>query len=170
MVRVISAGKLSSYREGAQRSGVQTCLLAEDEGLKQGLSQKMCCLCSLHAHLHRLVSEGPDTRWLSHLLWESEPSQEATSPLVGKVQDVWSPESGLSQKLCCFCIPHAHLHILPLRVLLFVFLREYFHLRLAYSVRQGKCTREGCMPSVYNICGHSSREHGSMQANKVLEK
>ena len=29
MVRVLSAGKLSSCREGAQISGVQTCLLAE---------------------------------------------------------------------------------------------------------------------------------------------
>ena len=33
-----SAGNLSSHREGAQISGVRTCLLAEDEGLKQGLS------------------------------------------------------------------------------------------------------------------------------------
>ena len=49
VVRVLSAGKLFSCREGAQISGIQTCILAEDEGLKQGLSQKMCCLCSLHA-------------------------------------------------------------------------------------------------------------------------
>jgi hypothetical protein len=34
VVRVLSAGKLSSCREGAQRSGVQPCLLAEDEGPK----------------------------------------------------------------------------------------------------------------------------------------
>ena len=62
MVRVLSAGKLSSCREGAKISGVQTCLLAEDEGLEQGLSQKMCCLHSLQAHLHRLVSEGQVTK------------------------------------------------------------------------------------------------------------
>ena len=43
MVRALSAGKLSSYREGAQISGVQTSLLAEDEGPKQDLSQKLCC-------------------------------------------------------------------------------------------------------------------------------
>ena len=43
MVRALSAGKLSSYREGAQISGVWTSLLAEDEGLKQDLSQKLCC-------------------------------------------------------------------------------------------------------------------------------
>ena len=41
MVRALSAGKLSSYREGAQISGIRTSLLAEDEGLKQGLSQKL---------------------------------------------------------------------------------------------------------------------------------
>jgi hypothetical protein len=61
VVRVLSAGKLSSCREGAQRSGVQTCLLAEDEGLKQGLSQ-MCCLFNLWAHLHRQISEGSSTQ------------------------------------------------------------------------------------------------------------
>ena len=53
MVRVLSAGKFSSCREG-----IQNCLLTEDEGLKQGLSQKMCYLCILRAHLHRLVIEG----------------------------------------------------------------------------------------------------------------
>ena len=41
MVRVLSAGKLSSYREGAQISGIWTSLLAEDEGLKQGLSDNL---------------------------------------------------------------------------------------------------------------------------------
>jgi hypothetical protein len=43
LVRALSAGKLSSYREGAQISGVQTSPLAEDEGTKQDLSQKLCC-------------------------------------------------------------------------------------------------------------------------------
>jgi hypothetical protein len=32
VVRALSAGKLSSGKEGAQRSGSQLCLLAEDEG------------------------------------------------------------------------------------------------------------------------------------------
>ena len=43
MVRALSEGKLSSYREGAQISGFRTSLLAEDEGLKQDLSQELCC-------------------------------------------------------------------------------------------------------------------------------
>jgi hypothetical protein len=41
VVRELSAGKLSSCREGAQISVVQICLLVEDEDLKQGLSQKL---------------------------------------------------------------------------------------------------------------------------------
>jgi hypothetical protein len=41
VVRALSAGRLSSFREGAQISGVQTCLLTEDEDPKQDLSQKL---------------------------------------------------------------------------------------------------------------------------------
>ena len=41
VVRALSAGRLSSFREGAQISGVQTCLLEEDEGQKQDLSQEL---------------------------------------------------------------------------------------------------------------------------------
>jgi hypothetical protein len=41
VVRALSAGRLSSFRVGAQRSGVQTCLLEEDEGPKQDLSQEL---------------------------------------------------------------------------------------------------------------------------------
>jgi hypothetical protein len=43
VVRALSAGKLSFYREGAEISGVWTSLLAKDEGLKQDVSQKLCC-------------------------------------------------------------------------------------------------------------------------------
>jgi hypothetical protein len=43
MVRALSSGKLSSYREGTEISGIQTSLLAKDEGPKQDLSQKLCC-------------------------------------------------------------------------------------------------------------------------------
>ena len=59
-----------------------------------------------------------ETRWLPHLLSESEPSQEATSPLAGKVPGCLEHEMGLphkqchfcmSQKLCSFCSPHSHL-------------------------------------------------------------
>jgi hypothetical protein len=55
-----SACKLSSYREGAQISGVWTSLLVEDEGPKQDLSLEAVLLwpvpeavsfCSAHSHL-----------------------------------------------------------------------------------------------------------------------
>ena len=62
VIRVLSAGKLSSCREGAQISGIRTCLLAEGEGSKQGLFQKLCRFCSPHSHLCRLVSEGSGTQ------------------------------------------------------------------------------------------------------------
>jgi hypothetical protein len=39
VVRAFSTGKLSSCREGAQRSGAQLCLLAEDQGLKGSCSR-----------------------------------------------------------------------------------------------------------------------------------
>jgi hypothetical protein len=62
VVRLLSAGKLSSCREGAQISGIQTCLLAEDKCPKPGLSQKLCHFCSPHSHLSKLVSEGSGTQ------------------------------------------------------------------------------------------------------------
>ena len=65
MVRVLSAGKLASFMEGAQISGIRTCPLAEDEGLNQGLSQKLCSFDNLHSHLHRLVCEGSGTQDVS---------------------------------------------------------------------------------------------------------
>jgi hypothetical protein len=39
--RALFAGRLSSFRVGAQISDVQICLLAEDKGPKQDLSQKL---------------------------------------------------------------------------------------------------------------------------------
>jgi hypothetical protein len=101
---------LSSCREGAQRSGIQTCLLAEDEGPKQGLSQKMCCLCSLRAHLRRLFSEGCGTEDGS-LTWSGGQSLPGQTPLFwwGSCLGDWSPKRDKSQKLCCFCSPHSHL-------------------------------------------------------------
>jgi hypothetical protein len=51
VVRALSAGKFSSFKEGAQIPAVQTCLLAEDEGPKQDLSQKL-----LASVVHTLTS------------------------------------------------------------------------------------------------------------------
>jgi hypothetical protein len=91
VVRVFSARNLSSCGESAQRSGFQTCLLAEDEGPKQGLSQKMCFLCSLCIHLHRLVSKGPGTQ--DGLLSCSGGQSPHRRPLLlwwRRCPDVWS--------------------------------------------------------------------------------
>jgi hypothetical protein len=114
MVRVLSADKLSSCREGAQISGIRTCLLAEDKGLKQGLSQKVChfCLsqklcnfCSPHSHLHSLVSERFRTRdGSSRYSGKAVPGGADTSPLSGKVLGCLEPKWGLPQKLCGFCL------------------------------------------------------------------
>jgi hypothetical protein len=97
VVRVLSAGKLSSCRKGAQSSVIQTCLLAEDEGQKQGLSQKWCCFCNLHSHLCRLVSEGPGIQDGS-LTCSGSQSLPGRAPLLwwGRCLDVWSPKGGLS--------------------------------------------------------------------------
>ena len=102
VVRVLSAVKLSSCREGARISGVRTCVLAEDEGPKQGLSQKLCrfCLsqklygfCSRHCHLHRLVSERTWTRVGSpRCSGKALRVQADTSPLAGKVPRYLEPE------------------------------------------------------------------------------
>ena len=56
VVRVLSAGKLSSCREGTQRLGAQICLLSINEGLKTRLSR---CFSSPRALLSRVVSKGP---------------------------------------------------------------------------------------------------------------
>jgi hypothetical protein len=93
VVRVLAVGKFSSCREGAQISGVQICLLTEDEGPKQGPSQKLCCFCSLHSQLHMLVSEGPGTQDGSPPA-PAKSSQVDTSPLAGKVPRYLEPEIG----------------------------------------------------------------------------
>ena len=119
MVRALSAGKLSSYREGAQISGIWTSLLAEDEGPKQGLSQKLCSFCSWHSHLHRLVSERSQTRDGSPRCSDKAlTGRMDTSTLAGKVPRCLKPEMRSATEALCllpvpefvsFCISHSHL-------------------------------------------------------------
>jgi hypothetical protein len=100
VVRALSAGKLSSYREGAQIPGVWTSLLAEDEGLKQDLLQKLCCFCSPHSHLHRLDSEVSGNQDGSpRCSGKALLGRADTSPLAGRCPDVWSLKRDLSQLL-----------------------------------------------------------------------
>jgi hypothetical protein len=119
VVRVLSAGKLSSCREGAQISGIRTCLLAEDEGLKQGLSQKLCSFCSRHSHLHSIVSERSQTRDGSPRCSDKALQGRAdTSSLAGKVPRCLEPETGSAPEAVwllsvpeavSFCSSHSHL-------------------------------------------------------------
>jgi hypothetical protein len=116
--RALSAYKLSSCREGAQISGFQTYLLAEDEGLKQGLSQKLCCFC-LSQKLHRVISERSQTRDSSpRCSGKALPGWLDTSPLAGKVLGCLDPEMGCASEAVLilpvpeavsFCSPHSHL-------------------------------------------------------------
>ena len=114
MVSALSAGKLSSYREGAQISGVWTSLLAEDEGPKQNLSQKLCCF-GLSQKLSASVctlSPVQTTFWWSPgtKMASADPEAKASgagrTPVlwVGRWSDVWSPKRTLPQKLCGSCL------------------------------------------------------------------
>jgi hypothetical protein len=105
VVRVLSAGKLSSCWEGGQISGVQTCLLAEDEGPKQDLSKDMCSFGSSYSHLHRLVLVGSGNQDDSpRCCGKALLGGADTSPLAGKVPRCHEPKT--------WCAPEA-LWLLP---------------------------------------------------------
>ena len=97
VVGALSAGKLSSCREGAQISVVWTSLLAEDEGLKQSLSQKL--LASVVHTLPCVVYDGSQRCYGNTL-----PGGMDTSPLAGKVPGCLEPKQGLPQKLFEFSL------------------------------------------------------------------
>jgi hypothetical protein len=93
VVRALSAGKLSSCREGGQISGIQTCLLAEDEVPKQDLSQNLCSFCSPHIHLCRLVSaESRNQVGSPRCCGKALPEGPDNSPLAWKVPGCLEPE------------------------------------------------------------------------------
>ena len=107
MVRALSACKLSSFREGAQISGIWTCLLAVS-------------FCSPYSHLCRLVSKGSRNQDGSPRCSNKALLGGAdTSPLAGKVPGCLEPETGsVSEAVLLlpvpeavsFCSPHSHLH------------------------------------------------------------
>jgi hypothetical protein len=89
VVRALSAGRLSSFREGAQISGIQTSLLAEDECLKQDLSQKL-----LASVVHTLTCADKSAWSLGTKMSPTDalaiPSQAGRTPLLwqGRCPDV----------------------------------------------------------------------------------
>jgi hypothetical protein len=102
VVRTLSAGKLFSYREGAQISGVWTSLLAKDEGPKQDPSQKLCCF-GLSQKLSVSVvytltcadyfRRSPRTK-MAPADPEAKASWAGRTPVLwpGRWPDVWSPK------------------------------------------------------------------------------
>jgi hypothetical protein len=108
VVRALCAGKLSSYREGAQISGVQTSLLAEDEGPKQDLSQKLCCfglsqkLLASVVHTFAYYFRRSLRKMMSSADAEAKPSRAGRTAILwlGRWPDVWSLKRALPQKLC----------------------------------------------------------------------
>ena len=107
MVRALSAGKLSSYRE---ISGIRTSLLAKDEGPKQDLSQKLCCF----GLSQKLLASVVHTLTCADYFWWSPGTKMATTDpeakasragrtlviWLGRWPDVWSLKRALPQKLC----------------------------------------------------------------------
>jgi hypothetical protein len=109
VVRTFSAGKLSSCREGGQISGVRTCLLAEDEVLKQVLSQNLCSFCSPHSHLGQVVSAGSGNQDGSPTCCgKALLSGADICPLAGKVPGCLEPKTGpVPEALCLLPVPEA---------------------------------------------------------------
>jgi hypothetical protein len=119
VVRALSVGKLFSCREGGQISGIRTCLLAEDEDPKQGLSQNLCSFCSPHSHPCRLVSEESGNQDGSpRCCGKALLSGADTSPLAEKMSGCLEPETWSASEALwlppvpeavSFCSPHSHL-------------------------------------------------------------
>ena len=105
MVRALSAGRFSSFREGAQIPGVRTCLLAEDEGPKQDLSQKLLASV-IHTLTYADLSQWDPGTKVAPSGTQAKPTQVGLTPLLwqGRCLDVWSTKQGLPQKLCLFCL------------------------------------------------------------------
>jgi hypothetical protein len=99
---------------------VWTCLLAEDEGPKQGLSQNLCSFCSPHSHLSKVLLSGSWNQDVStRCCGKALPDGLDTNPLTGKELGCLEPEMQSAPKALwllpvpeavSLCSPHSHPH------------------------------------------------------------
>ena len=128
-VRALLGGHLFYSREGSWMFGAQNGV--SPTSCVSSACPRSCVPSVVRSHslrrtdLHRLVSEGPGTHDGS-LICSCSQSPPGRAPLLcqGKCPDIWSPKTGLSQKLCryymsqnlsCYCTLHSHLTEYSLR-------------------------------------------------------
>jgi hypothetical protein len=127
VVCALSAGKLSSYREGAQIYGVRTSLLAKKKAQNSTFPAAKLLwpvpeavrFCILHSHLCRILLEDSWNQDVcSRCSAQVLPAWADPYPLVGKVARCLGPKKGASLEALwlppvpaavSFCIPHSHL-------------------------------------------------------------
>ena len=104
MVSALSAGNLSSSRAGTQISGIRTCLQAEDEGPKQGLSQKLCPFGLSQKLLASVVHplSCADYSWRDPGIKMSSPGAVAKSSRAGWTPLLWQ---GRCPAIWCLNLP-----------------------------------------------------------------
>jgi hypothetical protein len=117
VVRALSAGKLSSYREGAQISGIQTSswpkMKAQNRILPRSCVALAChrscqLLQSTHSSVQTTFGRVPEPGWLLPILRQKPPGLGDTRPLAGWVAGCLEPEKGAtSEALWLLPIPEA---------------------------------------------------------------
>ena len=127
MVRALSPGKLSSYKEGAQISGVWTSSWPKMKAQNRTFPRscvalacpRSCCFSSPHSHLCRVLSaEFRNQDVFRQSLGKVLLGRVDTCPLAGKVARCLEPEKGAASEVLwlpsvpeavSFCSPHSHL-------------------------------------------------------------
>jgi hypothetical protein len=120
VVRALSAGKLSSCQEGAQRSGAQICLLSEDEGLKGP-----CPRSSVASVAHVLSSSDWSLRDLGYKMmllpesWGQSTFLKSTllsdPKILGMLGCLWCGESSVVHGTICRSLAQDGPGLMPIR-------------------------------------------------------